>query len=211
MGKPIDLTNMRFGRLVVVSNAGHRYTKNGESKRMWNCVCDCGNHITATTGDLRAGSVKSCGCFKKELNRSSLLKHGGKGTRLYSIWKTMKRRCNDRNFKDYPLYGGRGVSVCDEWKADFSIFKEWATDNGYDDSLTIDRIDVNGNYTPDNCRWANMKQQSNNRRSNIKYLYMDDFYTIGEISKMTDIKYSTLYHRLVKSGMDLETAINYKR
>ena len=155
MGKCIDLTGKRYGKLLVVRRKGSR---NG--KAMWECSCDCGNKSIVSTGDLNSGKTQSCGCVKT--------KHGcdrsGKRTRLYRIWTGMKTRCNNKSDHLYRLYGARGITVCDEWRDSFEAFRDWAQESGYRDDLTIDRINVDGNYDPGNCRWATRKEQMHNTR-----------------------------------------------
>lgn len=150
-----DLTGMVFGRLTVI-----RYI--GESK--WLCNCSCGNSVEADTHRLKSGSIRSCGCLHREVARKSATKHGDSKTRLYVIWRGMKQRCFNENNPSYKFYGARGITVCDEWASSYQTFKEWALTNGYSNDLTIDRIDCNGNYCPNNCRWVDWEVQFKNRR-----------------------------------------------
>lgn len=160
MPKLIDLTGQRFGRLTVVDRCG--CTSDGHSA--WLCKCDCGKTSVVNGRYLTHGNTTSCGCFHKEMLSKRSTTHRKVHTRLYSIWTNMISRCTNEKVPCYHCYGGRGITVCDEWKNDFMTFYEWAMANGYADNLTIDRADNDGNYEPSNCRWITMKEQSQNRR-----------------------------------------------
>ena len=135
-------------------------------------------------------------------------KHGGKGTKLYEVWYSMRRRCNKVNSNAYKYYGGRGIKVCKEWNDNYSNFEKWARDNGYKEGLTIDRIDVNGNYDPSNCRWVSMKVQANNQRNTLKIEYRGVKKTLHEWASVLGIKAPTLYYRIYKLGWTIERAFS---
>lgn len=163
MGKVIDMSGKRFGRLTVLS-----FCKVEKHLAYWLCKCDCGNEVEVPGVSLRKGITKSCGCLHRETSKNRLLKTGESGTRLYNVWSCMLQRCSNPNNDRYKWYGAKGVSVCDEW-LDYNNFKKWAIENGYKENAprgecTIDRIDPFRNYEPSNCRWVSMDVQLRNKR-----------------------------------------------
>jgi len=165
---PEDILNEKFGALTIIEYLGYYRKKKEGKKHHYRCKCDCGDKdFIATRYHLQKGLVKSCGCWKTERIKNINLKHGLHGTRLYYVYRNILDRCYRSNNKHYKNYGGRGIKVTDEWLGDegFLNFHNWALKNGYEDGLTIDREDVNGDYEPSNCRWVDMKTQSENRRN----------------------------------------------
>lgn len=194
----------KFGRLTVIESGGEHYFPGGKHSDTWICKCDCGIIKTIFGYHLRSGRSKSCGCSKKEGTRRT---HGKSHTKIYNIWHGMRERCNNKKHKNYKHYGGRGIKVCDEWNNSLDKFCEWAMANGYQEGLTIDRIDVNGNYEPSNCRWATMKEQNRNRRNNRYLTYNGKRKTMAEWSEITGLKDSTIQYRLDKIGWPVEKAL----
>lgn len=190
MKYPKDLTGIRFGRLIVLNKAGVKNVGKRGSKSQWLCKCDCGNEKIVLRNSLVSGNTHSCGCMEKETKKTMHLKHGMAKSRIWNIWCGMKDRCSRPQNEDYPRYGGRGITICDEWKDDFQEFYDWSMDNGYSDDLTIDRLDNNGNYEPNNCRWATRKEQTRNRSITKKI-------SIAEIAEIDGISYQEAYNKYV--------------
>jgi len=208
----IDLTGQRFERLKVIK----RIENNKHGQAMWLCKCDCGNEVKTTTAHLRKGHVKSCGCYSHDLTRKrnkDNARHGVSRTRLYREWAMMKQRCYKKEHKSFADYGGRGITVCDEWLVPDNFF-EWALSNGYAENLTIDRIDVNGNYCPENCRFITMKEQIRNRRNTVTVEYNGENVTLAELAKISGVPYATIHWRF-KDGKTVDELIKpvrkYKR
>ncbi len=190
--KPItDLTGRRFGKLKVKEMAKYRKGR----RVVWTCECDCGNIIDIPGVNLtKKNGTKSCGCICR--------KHGMFGTRIYGVWRSMKERCYVESNISYHNYGGRGITVCDEWQ-EFIPFMEWAYANGYDETAergecTLDRIDVNGNYEPSNCRWVPMSVQSNNRNDNVYIEYNGVVDTLSNHARNAGIKPTLAEDRKIK-------------
>ena len=205
----IDMIGKRFGRLVVI-----KYYDDIEPGRpRWLCRCDCGNERVVRGISLRKGDTKSCGCITKErakLLSESHVTHGKSKTRLYRIWFNIKCRCYKPSSADYTRYGGRGIEVCDEWRDNFQSFYEWSMANGYSTNLTIDRIDNDGDYSPQNCRWVNAEVQNNNTRRNYYITHDGETLTLTQWAKKCGINKNTLYSRLTKYGWSVERALTGK-
>lgn len=201
----IDLTEKKFGRLTVIKRVEN--DKYGTSR--WLCKCDCGGETITSSGHLNSGHTKSCGCYNKEIAKQKSLgnkhfyKHGlskdKNFKRISYIRTSMKSRCYNPKNHNYLNYGGRGIKICNEWLNDENgilNFYNWAVQNGYKNNLTIDRIDVNGNYEPNNCRWATAKEQSRNKRNNKKIFYNGELRKVVDIAEEINIDYRILEERL---------------
>lgn len=202
MQRDTNLVGKRFGRLVVT----HFICVNKHKNKVWDCLCACGTHIQATTNQLQTGHTKSCGCLRKEVATCFFRKHSMKHTRLYNIWCGMHNRCQNPNNMDYSNYGGRGISFCNEWK-DFLPFYDWAISNGYTDKLTLDRIDTNANYCPENCRWVDRIVQGNNKRNNLYLTYNGETHTAAEWGRITGISRQVIRDRIKKYKWTVEKAL----
>lgn len=167
-----DISGQRFGRLIAIEHL--RYTVNGNTSTKWRCICDCGNEVFASRYQLEHSTTKSCGCLKRDNTKERNIKRGAdtrgmSNTRLYYVWKGMKQRCNDETFIFYKDYGARGIKLCPEWENSYQSFREWAVTHGYSETAkpfecTIDRINNDKGYSPDNCRWVPMSVQNKNKR-----------------------------------------------
>ena len=201
MPKVLDLTGQRYGRLKVIKYVGVKRTH-----KAYLCKCDCGTEKIITSSDLRSGRVKSCGCYKQELITDENEIHGLRKHRLYSIWANMKSRCYNPNATHYKRYGGRGIQICDQWRNDFKAFYDWAMNNGYKDGLTIDRINVNGDYEPSNCRWATDNEQARNTSTNKIFTINNESKSLIEWCEIYNINYRTVQDRLAR-GWDINRAL----
>ena len=193
-----DLTGKRFGRLTVIG-----VEDNGKRKTYYACQCDCGNVKVIRSDALLSGRTLSCGCKKKEQDKVNLTanhSHKMSGTRLYNIWSGLKGRCNNPNDPRYDRYGGRGISVCEEWNKSFQSFYDWAISNGYSEDLTIDRIDNDGNYEPANCKWSNNKEQCNNRVTNINIKIGNTTKTLTEWCEIFNVDTKRTMARYSRDG-----------
>ena len=197
MKYPSDLTGLKFGRLTVIEKAGVTGQGKRGSRSLWRCKCDCGNEKVVVRNSIVTGNTQSCGCLGRETKKAMHLKHGMSKTRLWNIWINMRGRCERKSDASYPYYGGRGISICDEWH-DFEAFKNWAISHGYTDELTIDRKNPNGDYCPENCCWASRKEQSRNRRTTKKVVHSGEERTIGEIAEIEGITYQRSYDKYAR-------------
>lgn len=193
----IDLSGQRFGLWLVLDQAGN----SPRGAALWNAVCDCGRRGTPMGVDLRSGKSTSCGCLANAMAKRHMTTHGGSGTRLHRIWKSMRSRCNNPSYPVFPEYGGRGIKICPEWSS-FSVFREWAMASGYADNLSIDRIDNDSGYSPKNCRWATAETQSQNRRFVRR---APDGTPWAAIAKSNGLKVTTMHNRL-HDGWPIEKA-----
>lgn len=188
----IDITGERYGNLVAVCRTQNK-TKGGGYK--WLFRCDCGNEKEIPSNSVRSGLVKSCGCMVRKHGDTD----GHKKSRLYVIWVNMHQRCKNKNNPEFKYWGGKGITVCEEWQ-EYAAFKKWAIENGYKNDLSIDRIDGNKGYTPDNCRWATALQQNRNQSSNHFITLDGKTKTLSEWIEISPITVST-YHKRKRKGM----------
>lgn len=196
-----DLTGMKFGKLTAIKIVG----RSKAGRLMWLCECECGKTSVVDSNSLTQGNTKSCGCGKYGNNKKygSIPSHK---QRLYNIWLGIKDRCFNQNNKNYFRYGGRGIGMCSEWVNDYEVFRNWALNNGYKKGLTIDRVDVNDGYNPNNCRWANWYTQANNRRNSHYLTFEGETRTISEWARVLNVKESLIRQRIWK-GWDVIRAL----
>lgn len=213
--KTIDMTGYKTGLITVVRREG---SKKGQTT--WLCQCECGKTFVQYGGPLRKGKVKSCGHIyadkkaRQEIAYRTIAKqtHGGSRSRLYFVWQDMKNRCNKPTDVSYKNYGARGIKVCDEWLNDFSAFQKWAFETGYNPSAkrnecTLDRMDINGDYRPNNCRWLDGKGQCANRRNSYTITYNGETHSASEWSTITGVERGTIYRRY-KAGKTPEEILS---
>ena len=198
----MDLTGQRYGRLLVLSEAERIGTK-----RYWLCKCDCGKTTTVQHGNIRDGQVTSCGCLRSELSSSRNGTHHMANSPEYQAWYHMKQRCRD-TAKDKPAYYDRGIMVCERWSGPHG-FTNFLADMGKKPSLkySIDRIDNNANYSPENCRWATPTEQNRNKRNNHFVEFRGERVTLGELAERYGILCQTLHGRVLTLGWDIERAV----
>lgn len=199
MPKPVNLVGKHIGNLTVVERTAS--SKHGESR--WVCKCTCGGSIVLSYRQIKNGRIDNCGCIPKPHHNKT---HGCSNTALYNHWKMMIYRCEKPSNRAYKYYGQRGIKVCEEWH-DFLTFKKWADATKPDGDYTIDRLDNNKGYSPDNCRWANSKEQSNNRRSNREFEYHGETHNLMEWSEILDFDYKRVHNRIYKLGWTFKRAV----
>ena len=212
MGTFKDLTGQKFGRLTVVKQAEHYITPKGKKRIRWECLCDCGKTTYVVADALTRGIQVSCGCYRNSQLSKMSTTHEKTNTRLYTVWNGMKNRCYNTRCPEYRIYGGRGIHMCSDWHYDFQKFYDWAIENGYDETAprgkqTVDRIDCNGEYSPENCRLTTQREQMNNIRNNHNLEYRGETHSIAELSRITGIRQEKIRNRVSKLGWTAERAL----
>lgn len=208
-----DLTGKKFNHLQVLAYSHSKKQPDGRNVYFWKCLCDCGNIAYISSSHLKTGHTTSCGCVlekhRKNLGKNSY-KTGLSKTRIWRIYCNMINRCRNEKISMYKHYGERGITFCEEWephKNGFENFCNWSFKNGYSENLTLDRIDVNGNYEPSNCRWVDMYVQANNKRATKFFVYNGEALTISQIARKYNVDKYVLYSRVNKLGWDIEKAV----
>lgn len=204
--KAVDITGQKFNKLTAKKLVEIKKVKNG-TRHYWLYKCDCGNEIVLQKNNVSNNHTQSCGCYQRQQTSKANTTHNLYYTRIYKIYRSMLQRCFDSNVFAYKDYGGRGITVCDEWKNDFMNFYNWSMNNGYSNDLSIDRIDNNGNYCPDNCRWVNRKTQARNTRSNKYITYKGEKHCVSEWAEILKIDGKLLGERL-RLRWSFDRAIN---
>ena len=203
----INLVGKRFGRLTVIERDPQSKPKSVK----WICKCDCGNTTSVNSQLLRNGHTVSCGCYQRERTSEVSTTHGGSKDRLFHVWSSMRQRCNNPNNHAYKYYGGKGISVCNEWN-DYGVFREWALASGYNTQAkphvcTLDRIDNSRGYSPDNCRWVDSTVQTNNQTKNIYLTFNGKTQTYAQWAKEKGWNYKVIYDRVKRYGWSEERAV----
>ena len=202
--KTRNITGLRFNNLVAV-RFDHRDERVTGGQHYWLFRCDCGNEIILRKNSVTSNNTTCCPECSRRRRAEQNTKHGGVGSRLYREWAGIIQRCTNPNDSSWERYGANGVSVCDEWR-DFTVFRDWAVANGYDDTLTIDRIDASGNYEPSNCRWASVREQANNKKKTIYIEYDGETLPLSYWAERFSIQYHTLYDRIYRYGWGVKKA-----
>ena len=199
--KVFDITGNRYGRLVVLHREGL-----SNSHITWKCQCDCGRIVEVVGNNLKNGHTKSCGCYAKEKCVERATKHNMCHDRLCKEWYRMLNRASNTKWSEAHRYALRGIDVCQEWKESFETFQKWALENGYSNELSLDRIDNDKGYSPDNCRWADRKTQCRNKSNNVIIEYKGEKKTLAEWAEDLGMNYGTLHSRLKRWNWDIEKA-----
>jgi hypothetical protein len=202
MGR-LDITGQRFGEAVALEYVG----RSSSRKSLWKCQCNCGNVFITDISHLRSGHTHSCGCLQRRRAADYHTIHGQSKTRLFGIWCNMRERCSNPAIRGYKWYGAKGIKVCDEWLK-FESFRDWALSHGYQDDLSIDRINSGKDYEPSNCRWVGMDVQASNRSDNRLITCNGVTRTLAEWSRITGLHHSTIRHRIDVMGLSAERALD---
>lgn len=198
-----DLTGKTYGRLTVIGIDGYNEISR---EYYWECKCTCGNFKTIKGGSLKTGATSSCGCLQKE----QVYVHGMTKSKIYKTYRAMLDRCSNSKNSRYKDYGGRGIEVCSDWKIKrkgFLNFYNWAMSNGYNENLSLERINTDGNYEPLNCTWETLLQQNRNKRNTVWVDYNGEKITLGQLSEITGIYRNLLYSRIVTNKWSVEEAL----
>ncbi len=212
-----DKTGLKVGKLTVIERAPDKIGKDGQKRKMWKCRCDCGNETIVRDDSLNGIHTLSCGCYQKDRVRESAsesaknrTKYKPEELRIRNIWNLMKYRCENPEAPAYDNYGGRGIKICEEWsdnEVGYENFKAWAFKNGYDEALTIDRLNNDEDYSPHNCRWTDTINQNNNKRNNVRFAYCGETHTMSEWARIKNIPMKTLHRRIHTLNWDIERAL----
>lgn len=212
MAEPLNLVGQRFGRLLVTEYLGIARTRSGHTYSQFKCLCDCGNETVKPGKGLHSGKINSCGCLRIEVTRKRATHHGLSNTKLYDVWQSMRKRCNNPADPAYHNYGARGIGYDKSWD-DYIVFYKWACETGYipDAGLTLERIDVNKGYCPENCCWVDMKAQSNNKRNNRRYTMDGTTHTLTEWCEIYNVPFSRVSARIDDLGWSFEDALKKEK
>lgn len=202
-----DYIGLKFGRLTVVEESGPIVRTDGGKRRAMKCICDCGNITIVVADSLSSGRSKSCGCLQREAISKLFTKHGLKGAPEYKIWKDIRKRCNNPNDKYYHRYGGRGITICKEWDNFETFLKDMGPRPKSDERMTIDRIDNDKGYSPDNCRWVTNKANCRNTSRNRLIEFRGEIHCLNEWAEIFGIRRERIKARLDRDGWSIERAL----
>ena len=202
--KANERIGQRYGRLTVIGIGDPKYTVGGHKEATAICQCDCGNIVTVRIQAIASGNTTSCGCFRHERMVQHNSTHGLSKHKLYRVWSAMKDRCDRPGCAAYVNYGNRGIRVCDDWANNFDVFYAWAMANGYQDGLTVDRIDNNRGYEPENCRFITRATQNRNRRYCHVITYGGETKTLSEWSRIYRFDRECFRNQVAKGKSEAE-------